>query len=1019
MKKFLLPLLLVCFISTLKAQVIANAGADVTKCTTDTVTLGGSPTASGGTGPYTYQWLPATNLINATGANPVANPFQTTTYQLVVTDNLGATDTDEVVVNVLPRMQVSVTANNPLLCGGGVASFSANVSNATGPLSYFWNFGNGSSSNLPNPQQVYNAPGTYQVYLQVTDSNGCTSGGNTTILVNNLITSVATTNVMCFGGNDGSVTVVATGGQQPYTYTWSTGQTTQTATNLPAGVYTVTITDAGGCWATVTGVITEPAQLTAVTTVINESTTGSCDGSIVLTVNGGTAPYNFLWSNNATTANISNLCAGTYTATITDANACTATAGSVIGSGSCTNNTLVVSINSQTLSCSHPTDTLTVNVSGGTAPYTFLWNTLETTERIIVSDGGTYQVTVSDTLGCTRAVSDTVLDTGIIISLASSTPVSCNGINDGKIKIAVSGGIPPYSFVWSNNTTADSITGIPSGVYSVTVSDAGACVDSFTYYLPQSNTNWGYYVYIGHTAANCNANGTATAYVYGGTPPFSYNWSNGGDSATITGLVSGIYTVTVTGADGCTRTGSNFVTTSCYNIISGRLIRDVNSNCVLDSGEIPYAHQSVIADGPTDAYGYTDAQGYFNIQTVAGTYNVRPYYSDACLVNCNPDSTHTYTFAGLGDTVTNANFYLVPSPFDLYVNQNWNAFRPGFTRSVYVYYGNVGVNAVNATLTFTYDADLTFVSAANGGVHNGTNHTVTWSLSNIPAIAYTYNYYGAYVSADFLTPIGTPVGTAITNTARITGPSAECDSLDNVQTSTANVTNSYDPNEKEVMPAGDIYDETTSQLTYTIHFQNTGNDTAWFVILKDTLSSYLEPASVVNIAGSHTITEFSISQTGILTWVFNPIYLVDSATNPEGSKGYVSFRVNKKAGLPIGTEIKNTAHIYFDYNDAVVTNTVNSRIADPNGIPGANAGSPISVFAAPNPFTQSTQLTVTGITGAYNFELFDVSGKQLKQLNNITSPRFEIDRDGISAGVYFYSITTINKQKSYGRLVVN
>nr|MBP6732298.1 T9SS type A sorting domain-containing protein [Chitinophagales bacterium] len=926
---------------------------------------------------------------------------------------------DEVVVNVLPRIQVSVSANNPLLCGGGIVSFSANVSNATGQLSYFWNFGNGSSSNLPNPQQVYNAPGTYQVYLQVTDSNGCTAGGNTTILVNNLITSVSSTNATCFAANNGSVTVVATGGQPPYSYFWSNGMVGQVGSNLSAGTYSLTVTDAAGCSASAMATLTEPTQLTAATTVINESTTGSCDGSIVLTVNGGTPPYTFLWSNNATTANITNLCAGTYTATISDANACTATAGSVIGSGSCTNNTLVVSINSQTLSCSHPTDTLTVNVSGGTAPYTFLWSTIETTASIIVSDGGVYQVIVSDTLGCTRAVSDTIVDTGVSIALASSTPVSCNGVNDGKIKVAVTGGTPPYTFVWNTDATADSITGIPSGQYSVTVSDAGACVDSFSYYLPQTNTNWSYYVYTNQTEANCNANGTATAYPYGGTPPFSYNWSNGGDSATITGLVSGFYTVTVTGADGCIRTGNTFVSTSCYNIISGRLIRDINGNCVLDSGETGFASQSIIADGTPDYHGYTNAQGYFTIQVPAGTYSVRPYYTDACLVNCSPDSTHSYTFAGLGDTVSNANFYLVPAPFDLYVNQAGGAFRPGFTRTINLYYGNIGFNTVNATLTYTYDADLTFVSVTGGGVHNAGTRTITWALNNLPGTVYSYNYYGSFVSADFLTPVGTPVGTSIINTARISGPSGECDSTDNTQTSTQAVTNSYDPNEKEVMPAGDIYDETTSQLTYTIHFQNTGNDTAWFVILKDTLSSYLEPASVVNIAGSHTITDFSISQTGILTWVFNPIYLVDSATNPEGSKGYVSFRVNKKAGLPIGTEIKNTAHIYFDYNDAVVTNTVNSRIADPNSIPGVNAGSPISVFAAPNPFTQSTQLTVAGVTGAYNFELFDVSGKQLKQINNITSPRFEIDRDGISAGVYFYSITTINKQKAYGRLVVN
>jgi fimbrial isopeptide formation D2 family protein len=336
---------------------------------------------------------------------------------------------------------------------------------------------------------------------------------------------------------------------------------------------------------------------------------------------------------------------------------------------------------------------------------------------------------------------------------------------------------------------------------------------------------------------------------------------------------------------------------------------------------------------------------------------------------------------------------------------------------VYIYYGNKGSDTTNGTLTFTYDSDLTFVSANNNPAsHNTTTRTITWNLATIAPNSGN-SVYQNYVSVNFLTPIGTPIGTAINSAAHITGTLPDCDTTDNHDTDTRFVTNSYDPNEKQVLPAGDIQEE-DSVLTYTIHFQNTGNDTAWFVVLKDTLSAHLDPGTIENIGWSHPITEFKVEGEGALTWVFNPIYLVDSATNPEGSKGYVTFRIKKKAGLPLNTEIKNTASIYFDYNEAIVTNTVSSKLTDPNSIYNLTNNNSITVTAAPNPFTNATLISVEGVTTAYNFQLFDVSGKLLKNMASLTDSRFVLPRDNMSPGVYFYSITTASQQKVFGRLVV-
>jgi len=139
-----------------------------------------------------------------------------------------------------------------------------------------------------------------------------------------VVATVIPVNVNCFGNNDGSLQAIATGGHPPYTYAWSNGSTVQNMTNVPAGTYTATITDSYGCSATVTGTVFQPALLVANTLVTNESALGACDGAIDLTVTGGISPYAYAWSNAAVTEDITGLCSGTYSVTLTDSNGCDA-----------------------------------------------------------------------------------------------------------------------------------------------------------------------------------------------------------------------------------------------------------------------------------------------------------------------------------------------------------------------------------------------------------------------------------------------------------------------------------------------------------------------------------------------------------------------------------------------------------------------------------------------------------------------------------------------------------------------
>ncbi len=1081
MKRILLLLSAITFCFEIYAQLTANAGNDQTFCGNSAV-IGGSPTASGGTPPYTYAWSPFNaEISDTTAANPLVGAFgeYSLTYTLIVTDSLGAQSFDTVTLNFLQVPQVSIAPPAQLTCT--ITSVVLTASSITTGATFSWSGGGTTST------RTVSAPGTYSV--TVTDpSNGCTasasvtvtstgqppnasisppfnpvicngsgvtltaSGGTIyswsngattssisvfptahttyTVTVTNASGCTATANIvvtvqscgqfqvsiinpLCFGLCNGSATVNPTGN---YNYLWNNAATTQTVSNLCAGTYTVTVMDSVlNPLDTLTVNIIQPTQIIANVNSINVSCFGSNNGAIVLSVTGGVAPYSYQWSNGSTGPVLQNIPAGTYSVTVVDANGCTVTASATVNQPAQFN----VSVSTANASgCGVCDGSATMTVNGGVPPFSYLWSNLVTTQNVTGLCPGVYVATITDSNGCTDTAVAVIQATGSALNVTTSVSghVTCTNTN-GSVTASVIGGVPPYTYSWNNGATTPTITNLTAGLYWVTVSDSSGC-QGFAIDTVFDQQSYSFYVYVTGALPNCSNNGSATAHTNGGVAPFSYLWSNSDSVQTITGLGSGVYMVTVTDSSGCQRSGAVTLNANCMNVITGRIIRDLNNNCAPDSNEVPMPTLTVRAvSSGTTRYGTSDAYGYFTIYVPAGTFHISVYTAGYCMSYCEGiDSSYTHTFLAGGDTLPNLNFYLATSTSNLFTTVSPGNFRPGFNTTAYVYYGNYGTDTVAGTLTLTYDADITFVSASPGGVHNATNRTVTWTLATI--IPGSYYYTNPYKWVTFLTPVGTPVGTAITSTSQITGTVADCNESNNTFTLTRNVTNSQDPNDKQVSPPGDIYDAQDSILIYTIRFQNTGNDTAWFIVLKDTLSSYLEPASVQNLSSSHPITEFSVSGTGILTWVFNPIYLVDSFTNEEASHGYVMFSVKKKPGLVIGTEIKNTASIYFDYNDAVVTNTVTSTIANPNYIFGISDEG-VSVVAFPNPFSHSTNIIVEGVKEKFDFSLFDAAGRLLKVIPSITSNRFEFRREEFSAGVYFYKILAGGQQVANGKLIIH
>ncbi len=455
-----------------------------------------------------------------------------------------------------------------------------------GSFNYSW-------SNGAITQDLTNV-GANNYTVTVTDAGGCSfTGGPYTVNATAAPTATiaSSTNVTCNGGTTGSVNLNAAGGSPGYTFLWSNGRTTQNNTGIGAGSYTVTVTDAGLCTATASITITQPTVVTATATPTNVNCNGASTGSVSLIASGGTPAYNFIWSNGVNTQNNTGINAGIYTVTISDVNGCTSTATTTITQPSAlTTNTVAVTDATCSLG-----GTVNISVSGGSSGYSFAWNNGATTEDLSGLSSGNYTLTISDANGCTITNGpNTVNAIGTpSTSLSTSTNVSCIGNANGSINISVNGGTPAYIFTWSNGATSEDISGLSAGNYAVTVTDNIGCTSTLSNISISEPT-----VLLAVTTpsnVNCNgaANGSIAVSVTGGTPNYSYAWSNGATNEDLTGLSGNTYSLTVNDANGCilivspvTITEPSAVTLSFSSFDAGCGVAD-GSISITPSGGIP------------------------------------------------------------------------------------------------------------------------------------------------------------------------------------------------------------------------------------------------------------------------------------------------------------------------------------------------------------------------------------------------------------------------------------------------
>ncbi|MEO1438073.1 MAG: T9SS type A sorting domain-containing protein, partial [Bacteroidota bacterium] len=348
------------------------------------------------------------------------------------------------------------------------------------------------------------------------------------------------------------------GGTTPYTFQWSNGSTTENIGNLGPGVYTLTLSDAQGCtFISPNFAVLDPPPLLldGVATIIQPALCfGEESGAIDLTIQGGTPPYEYEWSNGAVTEDISNLESEIYWCEVVDDNGCIFnTPNFFVPQAQLIELDPSGILTSEPLCAGESSGSLSIAPSGGTAPYSYIWSTGATTSGLTDIPAGDYFVTIMDANGCPPI--------SPMITLNDPAPVGidavdlqdplCNGETSGVITITPVGGTPDYTYLWSNGTTDENLVGVGAGDYVSSITDANGCAFVSSTFTLTEPTLLSVLTTIVHETAIGSADGAIDLMPAGGTPGYTFQWSNGETTEDIDMLIAGDYTVTVMDANGC------------------------------------------------------------------------------------------------------------------------------------------------------------------------------------------------------------------------------------------------------------------------------------------------------------------------------------------------------------------------------------------------------------------------------------------------------------------------------------
>ncbi|MEL7535177.1 MAG: SprB repeat-containing protein, partial [Bacteroidota bacterium] len=507
------------------------------------------------------------------------------------------------------------------------------------------------------------------------------------------------------------------------------------------------------------------------------------------------------------------------------------------------------------------------------------------------------------------------------------TNTACND-STGAIDITVNANNPPFTYLWSNGATTEDISGLPIGQYWVDVSNANGLVVSDTFYVSASNINLNPIV----NPLNCDQPiGAIGVNPSGGTAPYTYQWNNGSTGQAIGGLSAGGYSVIVSDAIGCFAQQTFILDPpdSCFVLIEGTVYYDQNNNCIQDPTEngIPY----MVVDLAPGWATLTDAQGHYSLQADTGSAVVSVMPAPFSGPLCPATGLTNLSFSSYEDDTTGIDFAMdFQAVQDLVVNHTAGVAVPGITRYHFLTATNLGNVPVSGVVSANYDATESLTAAINPApsLNDPTNQLLEWNYGTLAP--------GASAVFTFFTMVDTAATPGDTSkTYVVLNPIAgDTTPANNYDTTCVEILASYDPNDKQVSPEGVVAPATgqggyilptQDLMEYTVRFQNTGTYPAQYVVIRDTLDSDLNALSFRAAGASHPYS-LNFEDDSVLVFTFANINLPDSASDPQGSQGFVAYTLQHAGSLSPGSQIENRAAIYFDYNAPIITNTVQNTI---------------------------------------------------------------------------------------------
>ena len=589
---------------------ITTSGTTMPNTTCNTNNNGSIDLSVSPGGTYVYSWSSGATTQDLTNLAPGS-------YAVTVTSGVSCTATAEFTIADQPNEPNATFSTVESTCDLTNGSINLSVTGGVTPYTFIWSTG-AITEDLNNI-----LAGSYQV--TVTGANGCTDVADISVSNNNPIITISTSavnNTNCNGIGNGSinVTVSPTG---TYTFLWSSGATTEDIGNLLPDSYTLTVTGQGSCSETAFIEVPDAPLEPVITYTTIQSTCDQTNGSINVSVSGGTTPYTYQWSNGALTQDLNNVLAGTYFVTVTGANGCTDDADITVD-----NNNPPINVTASVVANTTCNGNFTGAINASVNPpgmYTFLWSTGATTLSISGLAAETYTITVTGAGSCIQISEFTVPENANVPVVNPSFVQSTCDLTNGSASISVSGSVPPYTFMWSNGATTQNITGVLAGYYEVTVTGVNGCTTVEAVDIPNFNPPFSINANVLNNTICNNGNGSIDVSI---NPPgaYTYTWSNGATTQDLTNLLPGPYELTVSAGGSCVEVESFFIEDNPNQ--PNLTFSQVDANCGLNNGSI---NLSVTGGVTPYSYSWSNGASTQDLNNVPGdVYNVTVTGNNGC-----------------------------------------------------------------------------------------------------------------------------------------------------------------------------------------------------------------------------------------------------------------------------------------------------------------------------------------------------------------------------------------------------